>query len=103
MNVRTQWQNRGISLGLLLAACSAWAACAATELQWRADQGFRWAPLEPPKDGKAGFSQVPAETTGIYFTNTVDEAAGAANRVLNNGSGVAVGDFDNDGLPDIFL
>jgi len=79
------------------------AACAGAALEWHAEPGFRWAALETPKQGKPGFALVPEETTGLRFTNTLDEAAGAANRVLNNGSGVAVGDFDNDGLPDIFL
>ncbi len=72
-------------------------------LEWHKDQGFRWAALDVPKRGRPGFTQLPPEATGLVFTNALDEATGAANRVLYNGSGVAVGDFDNDGLPDIFL
>ncbi|HEY5914448.1 MAG TPA: VCBS repeat-containing protein, partial [Verrucomicrobiae bacterium] len=33
----------------------------------------------------------------------LDERSSAANRVLENGSGVAAGDYDRDGRPDIFL
>jgi len=33
----------------------------------------------------------------------LDEWSGAANRVLENGSGVAIGDVDGDGRPDIFF
>ena len=35
--------------------------------------------------------------------NTLAIGDFASNRVLYNGSGVATGDFDNDGLPDIFV
>ncbi len=70
---------------------------------WHAGPGYRWAELEVPQAGKVGFTSLAPETTGILFTNQLDEASGAANRVLYNGAGVAVGDFDNDGLPDIFL
>lgn len=75
----------------------------ALALDWHQEVGFRWAPLEVPKQGKTGFTLVPSSETGISFTNTLDEQTGAANRVLYNGAGVAIGDFDNDGLPDIFL
>jgi hypothetical protein len=44
----------------------------------------------------------PAQT-GVAFTNSVEEVAAAGNRVLYNGSGVAIGDFDQDGWPDIFF
>jgi hypothetical protein len=53
--------------------------------------------------GHPGFTLLSPEATGLNFTNQLDEALGASNRVFYNGSGVAVGDFDNDGLPDIFL
>ncbi|HZR18821.1 MAG TPA: FG-GAP-like repeat-containing protein [Verrucomicrobiae bacterium] len=56
-----------------------------------------------PAEGRTGFRLLAPEQTGIYFTNTLDERTGEANRVLFNGSGVAVGDFDNDGLPDLYL
>ena len=44
-----------------------------------------------------------AQQTGIAFTNVLDELAGARNRILLNGAGLATGDFDGDGLPDLFL
>ena len=70
---------------------------------WHEETGCRWAPLPVPTSGKTGFTLLSPAETGINFTNSLDEEAQAANRVLENGSGVAVGDFDNDGLPDIFL
>jgi hypothetical protein len=50
------------------------------------------------------FTLVPAEKTGIRFQNSISESP--AQNVLNyeyfyNGGGVAVGDLNNDGLPDI--
>jgi hypothetical protein len=52
---------------------------------------------------KTGFVRLPSAETGILFTNSVDEMSSAANRVLDIGSGVAAGDFDGDGLTDLFF
>jgi hypothetical protein len=73
------------------------------ELQWHQEKGFQWAELQVPKEGRPGFTLLTPEQTGITFTNPLDERAIAANRVLADGSGVAIGDVYNDGLPAIFL
>jgi enediyne biosynthesis protein E4 len=71
--------------------------------EWHQEKGFRWAELPLPKEGKTGFKLLSPKETGINFTNTLELRAGEANRVLFNGSGVAVGDYNNDGLPDIYF
>ncbi|HEY6225763.1 MAG TPA: CRTAC1 family protein [Verrucomicrobiae bacterium] len=60
-------------------------------------------PLNPASKGPPGFKLAAPESTGIRFTNTLTEAQAAANRVLETGSGVAAGDFDGDGLVDLFF
>ena len=52
------------------------------------------------------FSLLPSSQTGIHFTNNVvdDSVMNIFNyRNFYNGAGVAIGDINNDGLPDIFF
>lgn len=65
--------------------------------------GVKVSNLEIVRKGKAGFTRLRPEQTRITFTNTLSAWASAENRVLNNGSGVAAGDFDNDGRVDLFF
>lgn len=89
------------ALGIVL--CGLLRAASAERLAWHAESPGRWAELEVPAAGTNGFTLLGPEQTGIHFTNSLDDWSGAANRVLENGSGVALGDFDGDGRPDIFL
>ena len=89
-------------LFIVLAGMAGILPCAA-QLQWHQEKGFKWAELQVPREGKPGFTLLTPEQTGITFINPLDERAIAANRVLANGCGVALGDFDNSGLPGIFL
>src|SRR5215467_6423760 len=75
----------------------------AQEPVWHADHGFRWATLDVPPGGRTGFTLLTPEQTGIDFTNVLLEWSGATSRILYNGAGVALGDFDNDGRLDIFV
>lgn len=70
---------------------------------WQQQPGFRWMELSVTTNGGNGFTSLLPARTGLNFTNALDELAGASNRVLMNGAGLAAGDYDNDGLPDIFL
>src|SRR5690349_11675805 len=52
------------------------------------------------------FELLPSDSTGIDFQNTIttNDSINILNyEYLYNGGGVAIGDFDNDKLPDIFF
>ncbi|HXJ74715.1 MAG TPA: VCBS repeat-containing protein, partial [Candidatus Dormibacteraeota bacterium] len=59
-------------------------------------------PLKVPP-APPGFTAMNPAETGVTFTNELDSWISASNRVLNNGSGVAAGDFDGDGRVDLFF
>ena len=80
-----------------------WQKGRAAEPAWKQEVGYRWKTLEPRGTGKPGFTRLGGDRTGITFTNQLEDWQGAFNRVLLDGSGVAVGDFDHDGLPDLFF
>ncbi len=94
------WSGAGI-LGAFL-GLALWTA-QANEPNWRERDGYRWRELSVAEGGSTGFTELPASTTRITFANALSEEDGAANRVLWNGSGLAVGDYDRDGLPDVFF
>lgn len=70
---------------------------------WTDGPGHRHAALAPRNGSRNGFRRLPATETGLGATNLLSEVAIAANRVLANGAGLAVGDFDGDALPDLFV
>ncbi len=54
------------------------------------------------------FELVPSSSSGVTFSNTLKEDIATMENLFNfdyfyNGAGVAVGDFDNDGLQDLFF
>src|SRR3954466_3989540 len=72
-------------------------------LHWENGESFRRAPVVVPPSGHAGFTLLSSTETGVSFTNNLALQRMLANQNLMNGSGVAFGDFDNDGLCDFYL
>ena len=88
-------RNRIFALACLLFAtilCIALIACTSSD--------------PAPTQDQTLFEYLPSSQTGIHFTNQINETV---NRNIGmydyfyNGAGVACGDFDNDGLTDIFF
>src|SRR5438132_202005 len=70
---------------------------------WQEGNGFRSAALQIPAAGKPGFVQVPSVPAGILFTNKLAAERYLTNQIYLNGSGVAAGDVDGDGLVDLYF
>ncbi len=83
---------------LALAACDR----AEPPAEWTDEGPARWRPLDVRERG-AGFTLIDAPRAGIGFINRVAEERRYENRISAEGAGVAVGDVDGDGRPDLFF
>ncbi len=88
----------GASIALSLFGCEP-----PVDTTWHQASGYRWRELPVARRGRAGFSQLGADRTGLTHANVVDDRHALHDRNLLIGAGVAIGDVDGDGRPDIFL
>src|SRR5690349_5148927 len=94
-------------MAFLLAAQIGVAGCGRSSPEarspWRSETGYRWRPLVVQPSRRPGFTSLDSRETGIAFQNFVSDTAVLANQVLAQGGGVAIGDIDGDGRPEVFL
>ncbi|MBI3416562.1 MAG: VCBS repeat-containing protein [Verrucomicrobia bacterium] len=76
---------------------------AASSLNWQTADGYRFADVKPEGAGRVGFTRISSAHSGINFTNHLSDLASLENRILENGSGIAAGDFDGDSLCDLYF
>jgi len=73
------------------------------ELEWHESEGYRWAELPVKRTGLPGFEIIGPAHTGITISNNIPATEIDNNRILLNGSGVAAGDINGNGLPDLYF
>ena len=93
---------RVLALGRFLCTLALFGSgCSDPEVQpWQKSASYRIRPLQPQEGRGIGYSPVERE---IQFANSLSDSAFLDNRHLVNGSGVAIGDIDQDGWPDILF
>ena len=62
-----------LSIGVAILAGVVGILPRAAEPQWHQENGFKWAELQVPKEGKPGFTLLSPEQTGITFTDPLDD------------------------------
>ena len=70
---------------------------------WTEAGTYRWRALAGLSGEGTGFTALDADRTGVDFVNEVAMERRLQNQLLTHGSGVAIGDVDGDGLPDLLL
>ena len=95
-------RNCARSLALVIAMVIMSGCNRPVESNWHEENGYRWRELSV-KAGPAGFTSLSARATGIDFENDVSDSILVGNRILGQGAGVALGDVDGDGRPEVFL
>ena len=85
-----------------LVVAAALGACTETR-PWHEAGAYRWRDLDVPRRGGDGFEVLRSSETGITFANRLTEAQILENEHVLNGSGVAIGDVDGDGRPDLYF
>ncbi len=96
-------QRRGIDVIYALAILLSAFPSHSQTLRWTQRDGYRESELSVGPGVRTGFTLLRPEQTGIFFTNTMGYARSEANQNLINGCGVAAGDFDGDGLCDLYF
>jgi enediyne biosynthesis protein E4 len=92
-----------IPIAIAITIVSALGCGRPVDTSWHQEHGYRWHELPVPRRGHAGFTRLTSARTGLTHANVVDDAHAVLNRNLLLGAGVAIGDVDGDGLPDVFL
>src|SRR5262249_28362274 len=96
------WRGFSLHLGAALLLFS-FSSAAAEEGHWENGVGYRRRSLNVAPGAPAGFTLVGRETTGISWTNRLSEERLKKFQNLMSGCGVAAGDFDGDGLCDLYF
>lgn len=71
--------------------------------EWKSADGYRWAELPKAATDQPNLEPLPSSHTNVTFNNLLSDELMDQNRILMNGSGVAAGDVDGDGLIDLYF
>lgn len=88
-----------VAIVLCLLACDQ--ASAAGE--WQSADGYRFKALTVLTNEPVGFTSLSPGSTGIDFVNQLGKERYTTNQIYLNGAGVAAGDYDGDGMCDLFF
>lgn len=95
----------GLGTGVIVFLILCFVGCESEPIKfdWQIAEGYRWAELTKLETGSPGFTYMPSSHTGIKFQNIITQEHAENNRVLLNGSGVAAGDINGNGLIDLYF